>query len=97
MARPEGYRKAVRLMDLADKFSLPVVTFVDTAGAYPGIGRLSPKMRAIVVLRYVESLPYDQISETLGISLGTVKSRLSRAHAALDRELTPVLDHYLLR
>ena len=38
MARPEGYRKAVRLMDLADKFSLPVVTFVDTAGAYPGIG-----------------------------------------------------------
>jgi acetyl-CoA carboxylase carboxyl transferase subunit alpha len=38
MARPEGYRKAVRLMDLADKFFLPVVTLVDTAGAYPGIG-----------------------------------------------------------
>jgi acetyl-CoA carboxylase carboxyl transferase subunit alpha len=38
MARPEGYRKAVRLMDLADKFQLPVVTFVDTAGAYPGVG-----------------------------------------------------------
>jgi len=38
MARPEGYRKAVRLMDLADKFGLPVVTLVDTAGAYPGIG-----------------------------------------------------------
>jgi len=38
MARPEGYRKAVRLMDLADKFALPVVTLVDTAGAYPGIG-----------------------------------------------------------
>ncbi|MGE0597701.1 MAG: acetyl-CoA carboxylase carboxyltransferase subunit alpha, partial [Hyphomonadaceae bacterium] len=38
MARPEGYRKAVRLMDLADKFSLPVISFVDTAGAYPGIG-----------------------------------------------------------
>ncbi len=38
MARPEGYRKAVRLMDMADKFSLPVVSFVDTAGAYPGIG-----------------------------------------------------------
>jgi acetyl-CoA carboxylase carboxyl transferase subunit alpha len=37
-ARPEGYRKAVRLMDLADKFSLPVVSLVDTAGAYPGIG-----------------------------------------------------------
>lgn len=38
MARPEGYRKAVRLMDMAEEFGLPVLTFVDTAGAYPGIG-----------------------------------------------------------
>ena len=38
MARPEGYRKAVRLMELAERFGLPVLTFVDTAGAYPGIG-----------------------------------------------------------
>jgi acetyl-CoA carboxylase carboxyl transferase subunit alpha len=38
MARPEGYRKAVRLMDIADRFGLPVITFIDTAGAYPGIG-----------------------------------------------------------
>ena len=37
MARPEGYRKALRLMKLAEKFDLPVVTFVDTPGAYPGI------------------------------------------------------------
>src|SRR3954447_2156049 len=37
MARPEGYRKAARLMELADRFELPVITFVDTAGAYPGI------------------------------------------------------------
>ena len=37
MARPEGYRKAVRLMELAERFSIPVITFVDTAGAYPGI------------------------------------------------------------
>jgi len=37
MARPEGYRKAVRLMDLANRFGLPVITLVDTAGAYPGI------------------------------------------------------------
>jgi acetyl-CoA carboxylase carboxyl transferase subunit alpha len=37
MARPEGYRKAVRLMELADRFDLPVLSFVDTAGAYPGI------------------------------------------------------------
>lgn len=38
MARPEGYRKAIRLMELANKFSLPVLMFVDTAGAYPGKG-----------------------------------------------------------
>jgi acetyl-CoA carboxylase carboxyl transferase subunit alpha len=38
MARPEGYRKAVRLMDLADRFRLPVISLVDTAGAYPGKG-----------------------------------------------------------
>ena len=37
MARPEGYRKAVRLMETADRFGLPVIAFVDTAGAYPGI------------------------------------------------------------
>ncbi|MEL6744489.1 MAG: carboxyltransferase subunit alpha, partial [Pseudomonadota bacterium] len=38
MARPEGYRKAVRIMHLAERFSLPLVSLVDTAGAYPGIG-----------------------------------------------------------
>jgi acetyl-CoA carboxylase carboxyl transferase subunit alpha len=38
MSRPEGYRKALRLMKLAEKFRLPVFTFVDTPGAYPGIG-----------------------------------------------------------
>jgi len=37
-AHPEGYRKALRLMRLADKFQLPIITFIDTAGAYPGIG-----------------------------------------------------------
>jgi len=38
MARPEGYRKAIRLMDLADRFGLPVISLVDTPGAYPGKG-----------------------------------------------------------
>ncbi|MBX6393160.1 MAG: acetyl-CoA carboxylase carboxyl transferase subunit alpha, partial [Burkholderiales bacterium] len=38
MPRPEGYRKALRLMRLAEKFGIPVLTFVDTPGAYPGIG-----------------------------------------------------------
>src|SRR6266536_3561786 len=38
MARPEGYRKAARLMEMADRFAIPVLALVDTAGAYPGIG-----------------------------------------------------------
>lgn len=38
MARPEGYRKAIRLMDIADRFNMPVITLVDTSGAYPGVG-----------------------------------------------------------
>ena len=38
MPHPEGYRKAMRLMRMAEKFNLPIITFVDTPGAYPGIG-----------------------------------------------------------
>ena len=38
MPRPEGYRKALRLFRLAEKFSIPIITFIDTPGAYPGIG-----------------------------------------------------------
>jgi acetyl-CoA carboxylase carboxyl transferase subunit alpha len=38
MARPEGYRKALRLMELAEKFGLPIITLIDTKGAYPGVG-----------------------------------------------------------
>ncbi len=38
MARPEGYRKAIRLMEMAARFELPIITFVDTPGAYPGVG-----------------------------------------------------------
>jgi RNA polymerase sigma-70 factor (ECF subfamily) len=60
------------------------------------VGRLSDKLRTIVVLRYNGNLSYEEIAETLRISLGTVKSRLARAHEALDRDLTPLLDkHYL--
>tara|TARA_Y100001958_G_C21217227_1_gene542604 strand:+ start:76 stop:1191 length:1116 start_codon:yes stop_codon:yes gene_type:complete len=38
MMRPEGYRKTIRLMELADKFKIPIITFIDTPGAYPGVG-----------------------------------------------------------
>src|SRR5271154_4393163 len=46
MARPEGYRKARRLMRLADRFGLPGLTFVDTAGGYPGIDAAAPRQGA---------------------------------------------------
>ena len=38
MPRPEGYRKALRLMEMAERFNMPILTFIDTPGAYPGIG-----------------------------------------------------------
>ena len=38
MMRPEGYRKSIRLMKLANKFKIPVISFIDTPGAYPGVG-----------------------------------------------------------
>ena len=52
---------------------------------------LSPKLRTVVVLRYVEELPYEQIAEVLGCSIGTVSSRLARGLAALERVLRPIM------
>lgn len=54
MAKPEGYRKAVRLMGLADRFGLPVLAFVDTAGAYPGI-EAEERGQAEAIARSTES------------------------------------------
>lgn len=57
MAKPEGYRKAQRLMALAEKFKLPIITFIDTAGAYPGLGA-------------EERGQSEAIAKTIEISLG---------------------------
>ena len=54
MARPEGYRKARRLMQLAERFRLPVLTFVDTAGAYPGI-EAEERGQAEAIARAIET------------------------------------------
>ena len=54
MARPEGYRKARRLMELADRSSVPVITFVDTAGAYPGVGA-EERGQAEAIARSIET------------------------------------------
>ena len=59
------------------------------------ISALSPKLRAILALRYLEDMSYDDLAATLGVSLGTVKSRLARAHLALEtvvRTRVPPLD-----
>jgi RNA polymerase sigma-70 factor, ECF subfamily len=56
------------------------------------ISRLSPKLRAIVVLRYIEGLSYEEVAEALECSVGTVKSRLNRAHSSLEALLKPALD-----
>lgn len=59
-----------------------------TAGrVQEALGRLSPKLRAILVLRYLEGLSYDELASVLDCSMGTVKSRLSRAHEAMERAL----------
>lgn len=51
------------------------------------LARLSPKLREVAVLRYVEGLGYERIAEALDIRIGTVKSRIFRAHEALERDL----------
>ena len=68
MARPEGYRKAQRLMHLAERFGLPVLTFVDTAGAYPGIGA-EERGQAQAIARSIEvclELTVPIVSQVIG-------------------------------
>ena len=68
----------------------------DNAGdhVHDRIQRLSPKFRAILVLRYLEHQSYEQLCETIGVSMGTVKSRLARAHIALQAELAGTLEPF---
>ena len=54
MAMPEGYRKVKRLMEMADRFNLPILTFIDTAGAYPGIGA-EERGQAEAIARSIET------------------------------------------
>ncbi|GAB5467140.1 MAG: acetyl-CoA carboxylase carboxyltransferase subunit alpha [Rhodospirillales bacterium] len=89
MARPEGYRKAQRLMLLAGRFGLPVLTFVDTAGAYPGVGA-EERGQAEAIARSIDvslTLPVPVIS----IVIGEGGSGGAIALAAADRIL--MLEH----
>ena len=68
MMRPEGYRKCVRLMKLADKFNIPIISFIDTPGAYPGVGA-EERGQAEAIARSIEcsmSLKVPNISIIIG-------------------------------
>ncbi|HMQ56967.1 MAG TPA: acetyl-CoA carboxylase carboxyltransferase subunit alpha [Rhizobiaceae bacterium] len=90
MARPEGYRKAVRVMRLAERFGLPVVTLVDTAGAYPGVGA-EERGQAEAIARSTEtclSLRVPIVSAIIGeggsggaIAIATANTVLMLEHA----------------
>jgi acetyl-CoA carboxylase carboxyl transferase subunit alpha len=90
MARPEGYRKAQRLMQMADKFRLPIITLVDTAGAYPGIDA-EARGQAEAIARTIEvclSVRVPLISVVIGeggsggaIALATANRVLMLEHA----------------
>jgi acetyl-CoA carboxylase carboxyl transferase subunit alpha len=90
MARPEGYRKAVRVMELAQRFQIPVLTLVDTAGAYPGIGA-EERGQAEAIARSTEAclnLKVPMISVIIGeggsggaIAIATANTVLMLEHA----------------
>ena len=68
MMRPEGYRKCIRLMQLADKFNIPIISFIDTPGAYPGVGA-EERGQAEAIARSIEcsmSLKVPNIAIIIG-------------------------------
>jgi acetyl-CoA carboxylase carboxyl transferase subunit alpha len=83
MARPEGYRKAVRLMDLADRFGLPVITLVDTPGAYPGKGA-EERGQSEAIARATEKC-LEITSPIISIVIGEGGSGGAVAFATADR------------
>ena len=88
MARPEGYRKAVRLMELAARFSLPVITLVDTPGAYPGVGA-EERGQAEAIARSTEAclaLPVPMVSAIIGEGGSGGAVALATANAVLMLE-----------
>lgn len=83
MARPEGYRKAQRLMNMAEKFNLPVITLVDTAGAYPGVGA-EERGQAEAIARSIETCLQVQVP-IVSVVIGEGGSGGAIAIASADR------------
>ena len=76
MPNPEGYRKALRLMHTADRFDIPVVTLVDTPGAYPGLGAEERGQAEAIALNLREmarlGVPVVTVTSTLPMVVGTL-------------------------
>ena len=89
MARPEGYRKAIRLMEMAARFSLPVITLVDTPGAYPGIGA-EERGQSEAIARSIETCLSLKVP-LISLIIGEGGSGGAIALAAADRIL--MLEH----
>jgi acetyl-CoA carboxylase carboxyl transferase subunit alpha len=89
MANPEGYRKAVRLMHLAERFGLPVITLVDTPGAYPGIGA-EERGQAEAIARAIEACLQVTVP-LVGVIIGEGGSGGAVALAVADKVL--MLEH----
>ncbi len=89
MAKPEGYRKAQRLMALADRFGLPIITFVDTAGAYPGVGA-EERGQAEAIAKSIESCLRATVP-MISVIIGEGGSGGAIAIATTDRVL--MLEH----
>jgi RNA polymerase sigma-70 factor (ECF subfamily) len=93
-------RRAWRVLPLADRFQqtlrIPGDSLTELLRSERGgrvraeVERLTPDLRMVIVLRYTEGLSYEQIAEVLGCSLGTVASRLNRAHKRLEQRLSRV-------
>jgi len=83
MARPEGYRKAQRLMKMAERFNLPIITLVDTAGAYPGLGA-EERGQSEAIARSIETCLNVKVP-VISIIIGEGGSGGAIAIAAADR------------
>ena len=95
MARPEGYRKAVRLMNLAERFNLPVISFVDTAGAYPGRGA-EERGQAEAIARSIDcglslKVPFISVITGEGGSGGAVAIAAADAVLMLEHSIYSVI------
>jgi RNA polymerase sigma-70 factor, ECF subfamily len=90
-----GRRVIQFVTGLLDSFRAPGESAIDdllrseaASEVQNAVARLSPEQRIVIVLRYTEGLPYDEIAAILGCSAGTVASRLNRAHKILERRLS---------